>query len=226
MDEFLPQKGNYKKLKCFQLAEAIYEITFYFCEHFLRRGDRTCDQMLQAARSGKQNIAEGSAAGTTSKETEIKLTNVAKASLQELLLDYEDYLGSRELVQWQKGDARLEKTRAVLRENHPREFYREKAKSWSAGTLANVALTMIHQCDFLLARLIESQKKRFLQEGGSREAMTRARLQYRKQQSSQNPQKSQISPSAPSAPSSRTITMRCPHCGKMITISVPAENNK
>ena len=88
--EFLPLKGNYRNLIAYQKAECIYDITFYFAHHFLEKGDRTVDQMIQAARSGKQNIAEGSAASTTSSETEIKLMNVAKASLQELLLDYED----------------------------------------------------------------------------------------------------------------------------------------
>ena len=87
---FLPQKGNYRNLIAYQKAECIYDITYYFAHHFLNRGDRTIDQMIQAARSGKQNIAEGCAASTTSAETEIKLINVARASLQELLIDYED----------------------------------------------------------------------------------------------------------------------------------------
>lgn len=99
--EFLPQKGNYKKLIVYQKAECIYDITYYFAHKFLEKGDRTIDQMIQAARSGKQNIAEGSAASTTSKETELKLVNVARASLQELLLDYEDYLRVRNLKQWE-----------------------------------------------------------------------------------------------------------------------------
>ena len=95
MTTFLKQKGGYKKLRVYQVSVIIYDITFYFVQHFLKKGDRTIDQMLQAARSGKQNIAEGSQAATTSAETEIKLTNVAKASLEELLLDYEDYLRVR-----------------------------------------------------------------------------------------------------------------------------------
>ena len=100
---FLPQKGRYRDLVAFQKAECIYDITFYFAHHFLERGDRTIDQMIQAARSGKQNIAEGTAAATTSRETEIKLLNVARASLQELLIDYEDYLRVRDLEQWSLG---------------------------------------------------------------------------------------------------------------------------
>lgn len=96
MDEFVPQKGFYKKLRVYRIAEIIYDVTYIFTHRFLSPGDRTIDQMVQAARSGKQNIAEGSCAGSTSKETEIKLTNVAKASLQELLVDYEDFFQSAE----------------------------------------------------------------------------------------------------------------------------------
>ena len=138
--------------------------------------------MVQAARSGKQNIAEGSSAASTSKETEIKLTNVAKASLQELLLDYEDYIATRKLHQWETGSPALEQTRLVLRENHQRHFYTTKAQGWNDETMANVVITMLHQCDYLLARLIKSQKRRFLEEGGIREEMTRARLQHRNAQ--------------------------------------------
>ena len=98
-NEFLPELGDYRKLRVFQVTTIIYDITRYFANNVFIAGDRTIDQMVQAARSGRQNIAEGSAAATTSKETEIKLTNVAKASLQELLLDYEDYLRQHDLNQ-------------------------------------------------------------------------------------------------------------------------------
>ena len=101
---FLPQKGNYRNLIAYQKAECIYDITYYFAHQYLERGDRTIDQMIQAARSGKQNIAEGCAASTTSAETEIKLVNVARASLQELLIDYEDYLRVRNLIKWNVND--------------------------------------------------------------------------------------------------------------------------
>ena len=95
---FLPQHGHYRHLRVYQVTEIIYDITFYFAHHYLSKGDRTVDQMVQSARSGKQNIAEGNQAAATSGETEIKLTNVAKASLEELLDDYEDYLGNRQPV--------------------------------------------------------------------------------------------------------------------------------
>ena len=94
-EELIPRTGNYRKLISYQKAEAIFDITYYFCHKYLSRGDRTIDQMIQAARSGKQNIVEGSVASAISKETEIKLTSVAKASLHELLVDYEDYLRTR-----------------------------------------------------------------------------------------------------------------------------------
>ena len=97
---FLPQHGHYRNLRVYQVTEIIYDITYHFTQHYLEKGDRTVDQMIQAARSGKQNISEGNQAAATSSETEIKLTNVAKASLEELLNDYEDYLRVRNLLQW------------------------------------------------------------------------------------------------------------------------------
>src|ERR1041385_4028705 len=99
---FLPPHGNYAELFSYQKAEIVYDITFRFCHKFLAKGDRTIDQMIQASRSGKQNILEGSKAGLTSKESEIKLTNVARASLEELLKDYRDYLRVRDHREWSK----------------------------------------------------------------------------------------------------------------------------
>src|SRR5438093_7344375 len=99
---FIPPHGNYQELLSYQKAEVVYDLTYCFCQRFLNKGDRTIDQMVQAARSGKQNIAEGSKASGTSKETEIKLTNVARASLEELLVDYHDFLRVRDLRLWEK----------------------------------------------------------------------------------------------------------------------------
>ncbi len=96
---FIPPHGHYQELLSHQKAEVVYDLTFRFCQHFLGKGDRTVDQMVQAARSGKQNIVEGSKASGTSRETEIKLTNVARASLEELLVDYQDFLRVRDLKQ-------------------------------------------------------------------------------------------------------------------------------
>lgn len=120
---FLHQKGNYRDLIVYQKAECIYDITYYFAHTFLKSGDRTIDQMIQASRSGKQNIAEGSAAGTTSAETEIKLLNVARASLQELLIDYEDYLRVRSLCKWDIKDERSIKTHRLCSLHNDTEYY-------------------------------------------------------------------------------------------------------
>ena len=176
---FLPLRGNYRSLIVYQKAESIYDVTFFFAHKFLEKGDRTVDQMVQAARSGKQNIAEGSAASTTSRETELKLMNVAKASLQELLSDYEDYLRVRGLEQWQSTDSRYIRTRKVAAKHNDSAYYREAVAVRSDETVANIAITLIHQADAMLLKLIEVLKRQFVQQGGIREEMTRARLSYR-----------------------------------------------
>ena len=176
---FLPQKGNYKDLIVYQKAECIYDITYYFAHHFLSSGDRTIDQMVQAARSGKQNIAEGVSAATTSTEMEIKLINVAKASLQELLVDYEDFLRVRDLEQWGEGDERHIRARKLCSEHSNSVYYRDILPTRSAETIANIAVILIKQNDYLLFRLLERLKNDFLQDGGMREQMTRARLAVR-----------------------------------------------
>jgi four helix bundle suffix protein len=196
MGKFIPQQGYYRNLRAYQVSEVIYDITYIFVKRFLSRGDRTVDQMVQAARSGKQNIAEGSAAGSTSKESEIKLTNVAKASLQELLLDYEDYLRVRNLQQWDKDSAKAIQTRRVCANHNESSYYRDAVSIRSDETVANIAIILIHQADLLLARLIERQKRDFLAEGGIREQMSRAR----KAQRTQSYQSFQSTPSAPSDP--------------------------
>lgn len=177
--DFMPQKGDYHKLIVYRKAECIYDITYYFAHTFLQKSDRTIDQMIQAARSGKQNIVEGSKAATASRETELKLYNVAKASLHELLADYEDYLRVRNMETWQKDSAKATQTRAVCRRHADSAYFRERMTSRSAETLANIAIILIHQTDFLMTRLIEAAKQRFLTEGGIKEAMTRARINYR-----------------------------------------------
>lgn len=176
---FLPLRGNYRSLIVYQKAECIYDVTFFFAHKFLEKGDRTVDQMVQAARSGKQNIAEGSAASTTSRETELKLMNVAKASLQELLIDYEDYLRVRGLEQWQSTDSRYIRSRKVAAKHNDSAYYREAVAVRSDETVANIAITLIHQADAMLLKLIEVLKRQFVQQGGIREEMTRARLSYR-----------------------------------------------
>lgn len=208
--EFLSHKGNYRQLRCFQLAEHLYDITFVFCERFINPGDRTKDQMIQAARSIKQNIAEGSCAANMSTQSEMLLTNVGKSSQQELLLDYEDYIITRGLRKWELGDTRLENVRHNLKNRMSREFMIEKARGWSDETLANVAITLIHQCDRMLAGLLEYQKQQFLRNGGIKEQMTKARLDARRVQGSQSAQNTQSSQRAQSP----QIAPTCPKCGK------------
>lgn len=177
--EFLDQRGDYHSLKAFKKAECIYDITYYFAHKYLKIGDRTIDQMIQAARSGKQNLAEGYIDGVTSMEMMIKLINVNRASLQELLLDYEDYLRVRNLAQWTYEDPRCRQTRAFCRTHLDSAVYRDKIQNRSDETIANIAITLIHQEDVLLKGFLEWTKKQFLSNGGIKEQMYKARTQYR-----------------------------------------------
>lgn len=177
---FLPQNKNYRTLKAYQKAECIYDITYYFAHTFLKPGDRTIDQMIQAARSGKQNLAEGNIDGVTSRELELKLTNVNRASLHELLIDYEDYLRVRGLEQWANDDPRCIQTRQFCKSHLDSAIYREKIKERSDETIANIAITLIHQCDVLIRGLIEWQKKNFQENGGIKEEMYRERKEWLK----------------------------------------------
>lgn len=149
-NNFLPTGGGYRKLKAYQIAEIICDLSVLFVKRFVPRNSRTCDQMEQAARSGKQNIAEGSSASITSKETEIKLTNVARASLEELLLDYEDYLRQHHLAKWDKNHPRTKALRECLQSErfmtNPQEF----TDRYSAEEYCNVMISLIYQCMYML----------------------------------------------------------------------------
>jgi four helix bundle suffix protein len=177
---FLKPRGDYRTLLSYQKSEVIYEITYRFCHKFLARGDRTIDQMVQAARSGKQNIIEGSKAAVTSKETEIKLTNVARASLEELLEDYLDYLRVRDLKIWDKQSKEALCVRK-LAQTTPfiYEVFREIQETRPAEVMANITICLIHQANFLLDQQLKRLEQDFLINGGLRESMTRARLQIR-----------------------------------------------
>ena len=179
-DPLLPRTGNYRQLLTYQKAEAIYDITYHFCKNYLQRGDRTVDQMVQAARSGKQNIVEGSAASATSKETEIKLVNVAKASMHELLIDYEDFLRTRNHRQWENNSVELLKMRELGRKHNDSAFYMELVKTRPPETIANMAICLIKQNDYMLFKQLQSLSEDFLKNGGMRERMTRMRLDRRK----------------------------------------------
>ena len=183
---FLPQHGHYRHLRVYQVAEIIYDITFYFTQHYLQKGDRTIDQMVQAARSGKQNIAEGNQASATSSETEIKLTNVAKASLEELLDDYEDYLRVRQLPQWGNLHPRYEKMRQYARSHQIGKDYAQVVLKMNDEEIANLCITLIHQAMYMLHKLLITMQERFVTEGGIKERMYQARVTYRNSQSNQN----------------------------------------
>lgn len=180
-NNFIQQRGHYRELIVYQKAECIYDITFYFAHKYLDKADRTIDQMIQAARSGKQNIAEGSAASSTSRETELKLTNVAKASLQELLIDYEDYLRVRNLELWNVNSSKAEQTRMACRKHNDSAYFRKAITVRSDETIANIAITLIHQTDPLLRKLIDHLKAEFLTHGGIKEEMYAARKEWRRQ---------------------------------------------
>lgn len=177
---FIPPHGHYQELLSYQKAEVVYDITFRFCERFLKRGDRTIDQMVQAARSGKQNIVEGSKASGTSKEMEIKLTNVARASLEELLMDYQDFLRVRDLAIWEKDSEEALYVRKLgMRKPMTFEVFREFCETRSADVVANIAICLIHQTNYLLDQQIRRLEQDFIKEGGLRERMTKVRLQER-----------------------------------------------
>ena len=194
---FLPQHGHYRHLRVYQVTEIIYDITFYFTQHYLQKGDRTIDQMVQAARSGKQNIAEGNQAAATSSETEIKLTNVAKASLEELLDDYEDYLRVRQLPQWGNLHPRYEKMRQYARSKQINNDYAQVVQKMNDEEIANLCITLIHQAMYMLHKLLITMQERFVTEGGIKERMFQARVNYRnsqRNQSGQNNQSNQRNP--------------------------------
>lgn len=173
--------GDVKTLLTYRKAVIIYDITFHFAHTYLSKGDRTVDQMVQAARSGKQNIAEGSAAGVTSMETAIKLTNVAKASFLELLLDYEDFLRVRNFRQWEKDSPEVLYLRDKVKDNNVSDqWFVELAKSRSAEVIANMVIVFLHQEDFLLQSQLNALEKKFLTQGGFKEQMFSARQKARK----------------------------------------------
>ncbi len=179
MEELIPHRGDYKKLLSYQKSDVIFCLTYYFVTNYLSKGDRTCDQMIQAARSGKQNIIEGCAASSTDAKTEIKLVNVAKASLQELLEDYEDYLKTRNHPQWEAGSVELEAMRRIGREHNDAAYFMDIAKTRPPQTIANMCIVLIKQADYLLFKQLKRLEADFLKYGGFAERMYRLRKQAR-----------------------------------------------
>lgn len=176
----IPPHGGFRGLKSYQTAEIVYDATVTFCDRFIDRRSRTHDQMVQAARSGKQNIAEGSQASGTSKKTELKLVGVARASLEELLLDFADLLRQRGLPIWGKDHPRaLELRKLAWTENRTYGTYKTYVEKGDLETAANALLCLIHQANYLLDRQLRVLEEGFLSKGGFTERLYRMRSERR-----------------------------------------------
>ncbi|MGN6531794.1 MAG: four helix bundle suffix domain-containing protein [Ginsengibacter sp.] len=177
---FIPLHGGFRNLISYQKSEIIYDGTVYFCDRFFHKYDRTIGQMVQAARSGKQNIAEASLASGTSKQTEIHLTNVARASLGELLIDYEDYIRNKKLKKWQRNDVlsrRFDELNKTPNANY--ETFRKAIEHENPEISANVLWCLIKVTIYLLGQQVKALETSFIKEGGLRERMTKARIEER-----------------------------------------------
>jgi restriction system protein len=218
----LRPSGGYRRLRSFQVATIIYDATVLFCERFLDKRSRTVDQMVQAARSGRQNIAEGSRAAATSSQTELRLVNVARASLDELLLDYEDYLRQRGKRQWQKNAPEALAVRTVGRQQDQRKSINQSDPTvhWKAyaawlnnddpAIVANAVICLIHQANYLLDQQITALERQFITEGGYSEQLAAARLAERSEQRRAD----QVKPNE----QAEKKTPACPACGKMMVL--------
>ena len=174
--KLIPSHGGYRELKSFQHAELVYDATVRFCDRYIDRRSRTHDQMVQAARSGRQNIAEGSQASGTSKKTELKLVGVARASLEELLLDYEDFLRHRGLVLWGKAHPTAQVVRRLAyAKNRTYTTYRPYIEQAPPEVAANTIICLIHQTNYLLDQQLRQLEQAFLKEGGFTERLYRER---------------------------------------------------
>jgi len=197
----LRPSGGYRHLLSFQVATVIYDGTVSFCGRFLDKRSRTVDQMVQAARSGRQNIAEGSCAAATSSQTELRLVNVARASLDELLLDYEDYLRQRRMPRWDKNDPQTRKVRGLRIRTDATD--RQPHSAWldspDPAIVANTLICLIHQASYLLDRQIQALERSFIGEGGYSEQLAAARIKQRSRQATSQ------SPS-------------CPRCGSVMVL--------
>lgn len=221
----LRPSGGYRKTASFQTATLIYDSTYWFCERFLDPRSRTVDQMIQAARSGRQNIAEGSRCSATSSQTELRLVNVARASLEELLLDYEDYLRHRRLPQWSADSVEASEIRSM-----PRAFKKDRSdpsdptdltdlsdeERWSLysrwldhenpAIRANAIICLIHQANYLLDRQIAALETAFIEDGGYSEQLATERLRKRRKDRSDQTDRTDQDPPA------------CPQCGSLMAL--------
>ena len=209
----LRKSGGYRDLRTFRSATLIYDATYWFCEKYLNPRSRMVDQMVQAARSGRRNIAEGSRAAATSSQTELRLVNVARASLEELLLDYEDFLRHRRQSQWAKDDPQAQAVRRVasdhqsdgsdLTDQQRAALYAKWLEHDDPFVRANALICLIHQTNYLLDQQIAALEKQFVEEGGYSEQLAAKRLKHRSDRSDQT-DGSSFPP--------------CPQCGKPMVL--------
>ena len=179
--KLIPPHGGYRELQSYRMAEIVYDATIVFCDRFIDRRSRTHDQMVQAARSGKQNIAEGSMASGTSKKTELKLIGVARASLEELLLDFQDYLRQKGLPLWGKDHNQAQEIRKLAYASDRSYLtYKTYIEASPPEVAANTMACLVHQTNYLLDQQLRTLEKEFLKEGGFTERLYRTRSQIRK----------------------------------------------
>ena len=214
----LRPSGGYRKLRSYQVATVVYDATVSFCDRFVDKRSRTHDQMVQAARSGGKNIAEGSRAAATTSQTELRLVNVARASLEELLLDYEDYLRQHGKRQWDKNDPEAREVRAVGWQEDQTDqanrtdpiahwkIYARWLERADPAVVANTLICLIHQTNYLLDQQISALERDFVQEGGYSEQLAAARMAERRKQDRAD--RTDLTDKAPN----------CPLCGKPLTL--------
>lgn len=179
----LKKQSNWKNLRFYQKSEVLYQLTAAYCRRFLPPyGDRTVDQMVQAARSCKQNIVEGLADGVTSSEMQLKLLNVARASLQELQEDFHDQLLKNGIGEWDSSNPRYESMLKYCREHNELEDYSSFFDRWTLEEMCNCAITLCHMTDYMMSRYLATLEDAFTREGGIKERMHRERTGYRQQQ--------------------------------------------
>lgn len=213
----IPKHGGYRKLRSFQAALAVYDATVVFCNRFIDRRSRTHDQMVQAARSGVRNIEEGSVASGTSKKTELKLTNVARASLEELMRDCEDFLRQRGLRIWDKDSPEAQNVRKKLSSDQSEGSYvSDMMKSATPEAAANTLLCLINQASYLLRRQLERLERDFLEHGGFTERLYAVRNRARELDKSDGCDRSDTSNKAPV----------CPQCGKPMRLRTARQGSQ
>ena len=222
----LRPSGGYRELRSFQVTTVIYDATVSFCDRFVDKRSRTHDQMVQAARSGRQNIAEGSRAAATSSQTELRLVNVARASLDELLLDYEDFLRQRSKRQWDKNDPEAREVRGVgARRDRTDQSdqadpsdHRKKYSRWldaaDPAVVANAVLCLIHQANYLLDQQIAGLERDFIHEGGYSEQLAASRLEERRKQRAGQSDRTDRTDQTDPAEKAPT----CAACGKLMVL--------